>query len=54
MKSFFLNFRRRYNLDEVLEEYEKENGKINGSKTDLDEDQVKEAEMKVNKVLKWF
>jgi len=48
VKSFFLNFRRRYNLDEVLEEYEKENGKINGSKTDLDEDQVKEAEMKMD------
>ena len=27
IRSFFVNYRRRYNLDEVLEEYEKEYGK---------------------------
>ena len=26
MRSFFVNYRRRYNLDEVLAEFEKENG----------------------------
>jgi hypothetical protein len=28
IRSFFVNYRRRYNLDEVLEEYEKEHGGI--------------------------
>ena len=27
IRSFFVNYRRRYNLDEVLEEYEKEYGR---------------------------
>lgn len=27
VRSFFVNYRRRYNLDEVLAEYEAENGK---------------------------
>lgn len=32
VRSFFVNYRRRYNLDEVLAEYEKENGKLSDSK----------------------
>ena len=49
VRSFFVNFRRRYNLDEVFEEYEQEHGKTNGSKSDVkeEEDDVKEAETKV-------
>lgn len=26
LRSFFVNYRRRYNLDDVLAEYDKENG----------------------------
>lgn len=38
VRSFFVNFRRRYNLDEVLAEYEAEHGKIDSSdKLDIDE-----------------
>ena len=29
VRSFFVNYRRRYNLDEVLAEFEKENGSQN-------------------------
>ncbi|KAK3093319.1 hypothetical protein FSP39_014033 [Pinctada imbricata] len=42
IRSFFVNFRRRYNLDEVLAEYEAEHG-IESSKTDnilKDEDKM--------------
>lgn len=35
IKSFFVNYRRRYNLDGVLQEYEAENGPI------LEEEKVK-------------
>ena len=43
VRSFFVNFRRRYNLDEVLAEYEAEHG-IEPSKTDSifkDDEKVK-------------
>lgn len=36
VRSFFVNYRRRYNLDEVLAEFEKENGSQN-IKQELDE-----------------
>lgn len=51
VRSFFVNFRRRYNLDEVLGEYEAEHGKSEWAKSDSgkeEEDDVKEAEMKVS------
>lgn len=49
VRSFFINFRRRYNLDEVLGEYETEHGKSewSTSETKDEEDSVKEAETKV-------
>lgn len=28
MRTFFMNYRRRYNLDTVLKDYEKENGPL--------------------------
>ena len=40
VRSFFVNYRRRYNLDEVLAEFEKENGPQN----------IKDEEEPVNKV----
>jgi len=33
LKSFFVNYRRRYNLDAVLKEFEAENGKANEDST---------------------
>jgi REST corepressor 1 len=36
VRNFFVNYRRRYNLDEVLAEYEKEHGAQN-IKQELDE-----------------
>lgn len=33
LRSFFVNYRRRYNLDDVLAEYEKEHGVTNGNGT---------------------
>ncbi|KAK0052184.1 REST corepressor 3 [Biomphalaria pfeifferi] len=51
VRSFFVNFRRRYNLDEVLGEYEAEHGKSDWSKNEKgkdEEDDVKEAEMKMD------
>ncbi|RUS85501.1 hypothetical protein EGW08_006709 [Elysia chlorotica] len=51
VRSFFVNFRRRYNLDEVLGEYEAEHGKTEWDKSDLkEEDDVKEAEIKMESV----
>jgi len=49
VRSFFVNFRRRYNLDEVLEEYKKEHGKVTETKPNIkaDEDEVMEAEEKM-------
>lgn len=38
-RSFFVNYRRRYNLDEVLAEYEKEHGKQDISK-EVEKDEV--------------
>ena len=38
-RSFFVNYRRRYNLDEVLAEYEKEHGKQDISK-EAEKDEV--------------
>ena len=35
LRSFFVNYRRRFNLDEVLQEYELENGIV---RTEEDED----------------
>lgn len=43
VRSFFVNFRRRYNLDEVLAEYEAEHG----TDSSKDDDDTKEDE-KVN------
>lgn len=37
VRSFFVNYRRRYNLDAVLKEYEAENGPIVDSEMDKDE-----------------
>lgn len=37
VRSFFVNFRRRYNLDEVLAEYEAEHG-LESSKEKVDND----------------
>lgn len=34
LRAFFVNYRRRYNLDTVLKEYEKENGPISNSPED--------------------
>lgn len=46
VRSFFVNFKRRYNLDEVLAEYEAEHG-VEPSKTKLDSEQeVMEIEIK--------
>ena len=36
IRSFFVNYRRRYNLDEVLDEYEKEHGGINHKRDDVE------------------
>ena len=36
IRSFFVNYRRRFNLDEVLQEYELENGIV---RTEEDEDE---------------
>jgi hypothetical protein len=33
LRNFFVNYRRRYNLDDVLAEYEKEHGVTNGNGT---------------------
>lgn len=54
VRSFFVDFRRRYNLDEVLGEYEAEHGKTDWEKTDIkeEEDDVKEAELKMDSVEK--
>lgn len=51
MRSFFVNFRRRYNLDEVLGEYEAEHGKSEWSNSEAkdEEDNVREAEVKVSR-----
>ena len=43
IRSFFVNYRRRYNLDEVLAEYENEYGIIKPSKDDLEEEEVSQA-----------
>lgn len=51
VRSFFVNFRRRYNLDEVLEEYEQEHGitHTNGKSEDKEEEEdVKEADENVS------
>ena len=37
IRSFFANYRRRYNLDEVLAEFEKENGTIEIREDDEEE-----------------
>ena len=52
VRSFFVNFRRRYNLDEVLGEYEAEHGKTDWDKSDTkeEEDDVKEAEVSRTKI----
>ncbi|XP_062595549.1 REST corepressor 1-like isoform X1 [Saccostrea cucullata] len=46
VRSFFVNFRRRYNLDEVLAEYEAEHGKTDSSDK-LDTDEKEEEKMEV-------
>lgn len=46
VRSFFVNFRRRYNLDEVLSEYETEHG----TECSKDDDDEKEIE----KVILWY
>lgn len=38
---FFINFRRRYNLDEVLAEYEAEHGTEHVIDDDLDKEEEK-------------
>ena len=43
VRSFFVNYRRRFNLDEVLAEYEAEYGKIE----DKDEDEKMDVDEKV-------
>lgn len=40
VRSFFVNYRRRYNLDEVLAEYEKENGKPSSSSKEPEREEV--------------
>ncbi|KAL5008975.1 hypothetical protein ScPMuIL_014556 [Solemya velum] len=44
VRSFFVNFRRRYNLDEVLSEYETEHG-TECSKDDDDEKEIEKMEI---------
>lgn len=39
VRSFFVNFRKRYNLDEVLAEYEAEHGKSDKLENDEKEDE---------------
>ena len=41
VRSFFINFRRRYNLDEVLAEYEAEHGTEHVIDDDLDKEEEK-------------
>lgn len=40
VRSFFVNFKRRYNLDEVLAEYEAEHGVDPSKKTDVEPEVV--------------
>ncbi len=48
IRSFFVNYRRRFNLDEVLAEYEAEYGKIE----EKDDDEKMEIDEKPEEVLK--
>ncbi|XP_074662552.1 REST corepressor 1-like [Tubulanus polymorphus] len=45
VRSFFINYRRRYNLDEVLAEYEAENG-LTEETQEKEEEKSKDVEMK--------
>lgn len=49
LRSFFINFRRRYNLDEVLAEYEQEHG-LESSKDKMDDDDVELMEVDTKEV----
>ena len=48
LKSFFSHYRRKYNLDAVLKEYENENGPY------IVKDDNKEEKVKDNKILDYF
>lgn len=37
VRSFYVNYKRRYNLDEVFAEYEREKAKANGEEQDVKE-----------------
>lgn len=47
VRSFFGNFRRRYNLDEVLAEYEAEHGIVNTHNNNEEEEEEKEEKVSV-------
>lgn len=48
VRSFFGNFRRRYNLDEVLAEYEAEHGIVNSHNNNEEEEEEKEEKMDIS------
>lgn len=51
VRSFFVNFRRRYNLDEVLAEYEAEHGTTGGKDEDMDIQEDEKVKM-IHKILR--
>lgn len=44
LRAFFVNYRRRYNLDSVLKDYEKDNGPVSNSP----DDSLESAKMEVD------
>ena len=47
VRSFFINFRRRYNLDEVLAEFEAEHGTEHSIDDDLDKEEEKVCSLNI-------